>query len=835
MLINGDKLQGDDEVPISNPVFLPYPEKEGWYILLYESRPKNGYEIKDKKLYYAEINAKANNGQGEVVTQQVKIHNDYHYTFTVSGYCNNSYYWIAIDRNDNINQNIQRDRIYFYRIDEYGVSLQPKINSWFNIGNSGGYKFSPNGDKLFFSYQGNWPANNIDNVIANFNFLTGELYNYREIYTDSYYPVEFSPDSRFMYFISNDSILCQVDARYSSDSRLNRTRITIKDFSSIINGEVAAIDFQLAPDGKIYFIYYERDNYIYRLGRINNPNTPGIGCNVELDIIPINNLNRFPEFVTSFFRDKTPKQMDEQMADAGPDVEICSFSNIKIGTEGNNDALYYWSPEENIDDPLSSAAEFLSISQVWIPDSVKKILTVTDGNCWINFDTMIVSVLPVPIPAVIDGSWSVCPYVEEVDYWVMQSDSTLQWLVNGGEIIYGNSPDSIKVNWWDTNSNALVSAVVTNNYGCVVKTDFPVRINVELITETPNGPDDLCVAEAKNVTYKIKNTNGSVYEWIAEGGEVVSGQGSNKVIVNWKEGNNKLSVLESSTTIDTICFGESQPLFVKVINDSLEISLTNVSFDPNNNLEVYFASDRMNLGDCEFNLFAENVIDGTIDEYQVESSDVFRFIYPSNPRETGSQIITLEVVNRCDEVFYSNILQTVALNGEVLPDALSVSLTWNLNRFWEADRLKHEIWHSSDGTNNWQLIETVDGQTVFDYQYQNVSLYHYFRVKEINLDKNLESWSNTINVEIDDTLLIPDVFTPNGDGFNDVWEIRNIIFHPFKSLTVFNKSGKPVYNCRNEFIPWDGKINDEIFQGTYFYQVTFEGGNIRYGQITVLQ
>ena len=70
----------------------------------------------------------------------------------------------------------------------------------------------------------------------------------------------------------------------------------------------------------------------------------------------------------------------------------------------------------------------------------------------------------------------------------------------------------------------------------MVKTDFPVRINVELITETPNGPNDLCVAEAKNVTYKIKNTNGSVYEWIAEGGDVVSGQGTNNVTVNWKKG-----------------------------------------------------------------------------------------------------------------------------------------------------------------------------------------------------------------------------------------------------------------------------------------------------------
>jgi hypothetical protein len=52
---------------------------------------------------------------------------------------------------------------------------------------------------------------------------------------------------------------------------------------------------------------------------------------------------------------------------------------------------------------------------------------------------------------------------------------------------------------------------------------------------------------------------------------------------------------------------------------------------------------------------------------------------------------------------------------------------------------------------------------------------------------------------------------------------------------VYNKTGKPVYQCKNEFIPWDGKIDGKIYQGTYFYQLAFEGGQIRYGQITVLQ
>jgi len=133
------------------------------------------------------------------------------------------------------------------------------------------------------------------------------------------------------------------------------------------------------------------------------------------------------------------------------------------------------------------------------------------------------------------------------------------------------------------------------------------------------------------------------------------------------------------------------------------------------------------------------------------------------------------------------------------------------------------------------MIEKIGEETEFIFQINELSLTHFFRINEINSDKNIESWSNTIKIEVKDDLMIPDVFTPNGDGINDEWEIKNVFFHPFKEAVVYNKYGQKVYECKNEYIPWDGKINDEIFQGTYFYQIAFEGEKVRYGQVTILQ
>jgi len=79
-------------------------------------------------LYFAEINMNANDGKGEVVRKSIKIHNKYHSGPTIAGYCNNSYYWLIIDRNDNTGVP-DRDRIFCYKIDENGVILTPKINN----------------------------------------------------------------------------------------------------------------------------------------------------------------------------------------------------------------------------------------------------------------------------------------------------------------------------------------------------------------------------------------------------------------------------------------------------------------------------------------------------------------------------------------------------------------------------------------------------------------------------------------------------------------------------------------------------------------------------------
>lgn len=83
---------------------------------------------------------------------------------------------------------------------------------------------------------------------------------------------------------------------------------------------------------------------------------------------------------------------------------------------------------------------------------------------------------------------------------------------------------------------------------------------------------------------------------------------------------------------------------------------------------------------------------------------------------------------------------------------------------------------------------------------------------------------------------IPNVFTPNGDGTNDVWMIKS---QSLKSMNVkiYNRWGGLVYSWKYsnitssddtyEHLVWDGRIGKRMAApGVYFYVVTWEGRDI---------
>ncbi|TDG34783.1 gliding motility-associated C-terminal domain-containing protein, partial [Pedobacter changchengzhani] len=64
------------------------------------------------------------------------------------------------------------------------------------------------------------------------------------------------------------------------------------------------------------------------------------------------------------------------------------------------------------------------------------------------------------------------------------------------------------------------------------------------------------------------------------------------------------------------------------------------------------------------------------------------------------------------------------------------------------------------------------------------------------------------------TLLVPNLFTPNGDGTNETFEIRGIELFAKNELVIVNRWGNEVYKSSNYDNTWTG---EGLNEGTYYY------------------
>ncbi|MFH1937192.1 MAG: gliding motility-associated C-terminal domain-containing protein [Bacteroidota bacterium] len=80
------------------------------------------------------------------------------------------------------------------------------------------------------------------------------------------------------------------------------------------------------------------------------------------------------------------------------------------------------------------------------------------------------------------------------------------------------------------------------------------------------------------------------------------------------------------------------------------------------------------------------------------------------------------------------------------------------------------------------------------------------------------------------------LFTPNGDGYNDFWVIRNMEPLGTSSVWVFDSWGNQVYENEEYQNTWDGRSDKgELPSGPYYYVIRFSNGQINKGAVNILR
>lgn len=91
-------------------------------------------------------------------------------------------------------------------------------------------------------------------------------------------------------------------------------------------------------------------------------------------------------------------------------------------------------------------------------------------------------------------------------------------------------------------------------------------------------------------------------------------------------------------------------------------------------------------------------------------------------------------------------------------------------------------------------------------------------------------------VEID-CINIPTCFTPNGDGLNDVWVIKDAGLYPAFYMEVFNRWGQSVYRREGSYEDWDGTYEGKVLPAeTYYYFIRLDAqSEMMQGTITIVR
>jgi len=103
---------------------------------------------------------------------------------------------------------------------------------------------------------------------------------------------------------------------------------------------------------------------------------------------------------------------------------------------------------------------------------------------------------------------------------------------------------------------------------------------------------------------------------------------------------------------------------------------------------------------------------------------------------------------------------------------------------------------------------------------------YYTGVYWVRISKKTCIVSDTIEIfNCPPKFIVPNVFTPNNDGYNDVFNIDYQNIWEFE-VKIYDRWGAKVFQSSNLDKPWDGKINGrEAAEGVYFWQIIYQEYN----------
>ena len=240
---------------------------------------------------------------------------------------------------------------------------------------------------------------------------------------------------------------------------------------------------------------------------------------------------------------------------------------------------------------------------------------------------------------------------------------------------------------------------------------------------------------------------------------------------------------------------------------SLKFSVKNelacIDNTPASVLIFSFSDKNLDLSKVQYQINTSNTTNyfTKIDENQA-------FIYPTLP--SGTYQITL-FYNQCNERQTFDYQQPTPIritkvNDNTLLSAIKVSAdggSGNFAYYFNGIRSISDVYHLRSFDEGY-----TDNQTT---------------IKQIKVraEDDLGCFSESIFEEVFYDIQIPNFFTPNGDGQNDVWQIKNALAYPKMKIRIYDRFGRQI-SILSPKDSWDGTFqNKKLPSGDYWFEIIF--------------
>ncbi|MBC7861753.1 MAG: gliding motility-associated C-terminal domain-containing protein [Bacteroidia bacterium] len=476
----------------------------------------------------------------------------------------------------------------------------------------------------------------------------------------------------------------------------------------------------------------------------------------------------------------TPQLSNNSVA---PNDSVCAGSNVTLSVSSTGSPVYSWTGPNG----FTGNSSTINLNNTTVSQSGTYSVVAIENNCSSQLLTVTLVVNPLPNASATVVDPSVC--ASQTIQLNASGANSYSWSGPNG---FTSSQQSPQISPAILTASGIYTVTVTDANNCSASSTVSVTVNALPSVTAQAFANSLCSGS----TISLSANGGGVYSWTGPNSFVSASQ--NPAIIN-----------------ATTNAGGTYTVTVTDINGCSSSDTVNVSVTQTPQMLSTISDSTCNNGALSLNATASV---GTINWY----SDAAL----TNLVGTGASFSPTGLINDSLYTFYA-----VAVNGPcssaVVPVTAivhSVIASLSANPLSGPPPLNVTFTNTSTGLNTTANIlwNFGNGNTSTAYNanenYPNTGNYQVTLIVMNTLNLCADTAQITITVTDEITTVIPNVFTPNGDGVNDFF---TFLIYGAKEAEgiIYNRWGQVMFSWTGSNGTWDGKtpLGNEASAGTYFY------------------